>query len=169
MVWEFTCCLARFQFGQVFRLDNNTIVVVVEKEPKMVPVPVNVGAPGIRGEKGEKGDPGAQGMPGEKGEKGDPGAQGIPGEKGEKGDSGAQGIAGEKGEKGDPGAQGIPGEKGEKGDPGAQGISGEKGEKGISAFAIAVAAGYSGTEVQFQKDLSSVEGLEAAITAIVGS
>lgn len=136
MVWEFTCCLARFQFGQVFRLDNNTIVVVVEKEPQMVPVPVNVGVPGIRGEKG------------------DPGAQGIPGE---------------KGEKGDPGAQGIPGEKGEKGDPGAQGIPGEKGEKGISAFAIAVAAGYSGTEVQFQKDLSSVEGLEAAITAIVGS
>ena len=124
MVWESTCCLARFQFGQVFRLDNNTIVVVVEKEPKMVPVTVHVGAPGIRGEKGEKGNPGAQG---------------------------------------------IPGEKGEKGDPGAQGISGEKGEKGISAFAIAVAAGYSGTEVQFQKDLSSVEGLEAAITAIVGS
>lgn len=135
-MWESTCCLARFQFGQVFRLDNNTIVVVVEKEPKMVPVTVNVGAPGIRGEKGEKGDPGAQGIPGEKGEKGDPGTQGIPGE---------------KGEKGDPGVQGIPG------------------EKGISAFAIAVAAGYSGTEVQFQKDLSSVEGLEAAITAIVGS
>ena len=153
-MWESTCCLAHFQFGQVFRLDNNTIVVVVEKEPKMVPVTVHVGAPGIRGEKGEKGDPGAQGIPGEKGEKGDPGVQGMPGE---------------KGEKGDPGAQGIPGEKGEKGDPGAQGIPGEKGEKGISAFAIAVAAGYSGTEVQFQKDLSSVEGLEAAITAIVGS
>lgn len=123
-MWESTCCLARFQFGQVFRLDNNSIVVVVEKEPKIVPVTVNVGAPGIRGEKGEKG------------------------------------------EKGDPGAQGVPGEKGEKGDPGVQGIPGEK---GISAFAIAVAAGYSGTEEQFQKDLLAVEGLEAAITAIVGS
>ena len=64
-MWESTCCLARFQFGQVFRLDNNTIVVVVEKEPKMVPVTVHVGAPGIRGEKGEKGEPGAQGIPGE--------------------------------------------------------------------------------------------------------
>ena len=48
----------------------------------------------IKGEKGEKGDTGAQG---EKGEKGDTGAQG---EKGDKGDTGAQG------EKGDTGADG---------------------------------------------------------------
>ncbi|MBQ7368359.1 MAG: collagen-like protein, partial [Clostridia bacterium] len=79
------------------------------------------GDTGAQGEKGEKGDTGAQG---EKGDKGDTGAQG---EKGEKGDKGAQGEKGEKGEKGDTGAQG---EKGEKGDTGAQGEKGEKGDTG---------------------------------------
>ncbi|MDD7158689.1 MAG: exo-alpha-sialidase [Firmicutes bacterium] len=76
------------------------------------------GDTGAQGEKGDKGDTGAQG---EKGDKGDPGAQG---EKGDKGDTGAQG---EKGDKGDPGAQG---EKGEKGDTGAQGEKGDKGDTG---------------------------------------
>ena len=74
----------------------------------------------IKGEKGDKGDTGAQG---EKGDKGDTGAQG---EKGDKGDTGAQG---EKGEKGDTGAQG---EKGDKGDTGAQGEKGDKGDTGAT-------------------------------------
>ena len=78
----------------------------------------------MQGEKGEKGDTGAQGAQGEKGEKGDTGAQGAQGEKGEKGDTGAQGVQGEKGEKGDTGAQG------------AQGIQGEKGEKGDTGVSV---------------------------------
>ena len=56
---------------------------------------------GPQGEKGEKGDTGAQG---EKGEKGDTGAQG---EKGEKGDTGAQGPAGTSGASGATGAAGV--------------------------------------------------------------
>ncbi len=61
----------------------------------------------IKGNKGDKGDTGAQG---DKGDKGDTGSQG---EKGDKGDTGAQGEKGDKGDKGDTGAQG---EKGDKGD-----------------------------------------------------
>ena len=78
------------------------------------------------GEKGDKGDTGAQGPQGEKGETG---AQGPQGEKGDKGDTGAQGPQGEKGETG---AQGPQGEKGETGETGAQGLQGEKGEAGVS-------------------------------------
>jgi len=65
-----------------------------------------------------------QGLQGEKGPKGDTGAQGLQGEKGPKGDTGAQGLQGEKGQKGDTG------EKGPKGDTGAQGPQGAQGPKG---------------------------------------
>ncbi|MBF0837937.1 putative Ig domain-containing protein, partial [Streptococcus acidominimus] len=88
------------------------------------------GDTGAQGEKGDKGDTGAQG---EKGDKGDTGAQG---EKGDKGDTGAQGEKGDKGdtgaqgEKGDKGDTGAQGEKGEKGDTGAQGEKGDKGDTG---------------------------------------
>ena len=113
------------------------------------------------GEKGEKGDTGAQGEKGEKGdtgaqgEKGETGATGAQGEKGDKGDTGAQGEKGDKGDAGitpklkidesgvwcvsyDEGATwtslGVKatGEKGEKGDTGAQGEKGEKGDTGTS-------------------------------------
>ena len=56
-----------------------------------------------QGEKGEKGDTGAQG---EKGDKGDTGATGAQGEKGDKGDTGA------KGDKGDTGNYYMPAEDG---------------------------------------------------------
>ncbi|MGT2964515.1 putative Ig domain-containing protein [Streptococcus acidominimus] len=90
------------------------------------------GDTGAQGEKGEKGDTGAQGDKGDKGdtgaqgEKGDKGDTGAQGEKGDKGDTGAQG---EKGDKGDTGAQG---EKGDKGDTGAQGEKGDKGDTGAN-------------------------------------
>lgn len=82
------------------------------------------------GEKGDKGETGAQGPQGEKGEKGETGAQGPQGEKGEQGETGAQGPQGEKGEQGETGAQGPQGEKGETGATGATGAQGEKGDKG---------------------------------------
>ena len=56
-----------------------------------------------RGEKGEKGDPGAKGDPGEDGAKGDPGERGPKGETGAPGKDGAQGPAG---------ADGTPGQDG---------------------------------------------------------
>ena len=52
---------------------------------------------------------------GQKGEKGNKGAEGIPGQQGDKGDRGAQGLTGPigpKGEDGDPGVNGEPGPKG---------------------------------------------------------
>ncbi len=66
---------------------------------------------------------------GEKGDKGDTGAQGPQGEKGEAGATGAQGP---QGEKGDTGAQGPQGEKGDTGAQGPQGEKGETGEAGVS-------------------------------------
>ena len=50
-----------------------------------------------KGDKGDKGDPGAKGDPGDpgaKGDPGDPGAKGDPGEPGAKGDTGPRGPAG---------------------------------------------------------------------------
>ena len=55
------------------------------------------------------------------------------------------------------------------GPTGAQGSPGETGTDGTTAYESAVAGGYSGTETDFQTDLAAVDGLEAAITAIVGS
>ena len=83
-----------------------------------------------KGDKGDKGDTGAQGLKGDtgaQGPKGDTGAQGLQGIPGPKGDTGAQGA---QGLKGDPGAQGPKGDKGEKGDPGAKGATGATGPQG---------------------------------------
>ena len=104
----------------------------------------------LKGNKGDKGDPGLQGPKGDKGDKGDPGLQGPKGDKGDKGADGTmtfadlteeqkeslrgpQGIQGEQGPKGDKGDPGLKGSKGDKGDTGAkgpQGIQGEQGPKG---------------------------------------
>ena len=102
---------------------------------------VNDGQAGAQGPKGDKGDTGAQGP---KGETGATGAQGP------KGDTGAQGPQGVQGEKGDTGAQGP------KGDTGEQGPAGTDGSDGKSAYEAAVEAGYSGTEEDFNRDLSEV-------------
>ena len=79
----------------------------------------------------------------------------LKGEKGDKGDTGAAGAAGEKGEKGDPGETGAKGEKGDKGDPGETGAAGKDGAAGKSAYQIAVASGFDGTE---QAWLASLKG-----------
>ena len=107
----------------------------------------------LKGNKGDKGDPGLQGPKGDKGDKGDPGEQGpkgdkgadgtmtfadlteeqkesLRGPKGDKGDTGAQGPQGLKGDKGDTGLQGPKGDKGDTGAKGPQGIQGEQGPKG---------------------------------------
>ena len=64
-------------------------------------------SPGIiKGDKGDRGEPGPQGIQGE------PGPQGDPGERGEVGPQGIQGERGEQGLKGDKG------DTGDKGDPG---------------------------------------------------
>lgn len=101
--------------------------------------------PGLKGERGEKGEPGERGPIGEKGERGevgpigdkglqgDPGPQGemgpfgLPGSTGERGPAGEKGLPGERGEAGVPGAPGAPGSVGQKGETGARGDDGQDG------------------------------------------
>ncbi len=100
----------------------------------------------LKGEKGEQGEPGQQGLQGIQGPKGD---DGLNGEQGEIGPQGPQGP------KGDRGPQGI---QGEKGDRGLQGPEGKAGEDGKSAYDIAVANGFSGTEKEWLASLKGEKG-----------
>ena len=96
----------------------------------------------IKGDPGEKADPGPtgpqgpQGKTGPQGPKGDPGADGAVGPQGPKGDTGETGPQGPKGDPGETGPQGPKGDTGEtgpqgpKGDPGADGAVGPQGPKG---------------------------------------
>ena len=134
----------------------------------------------LKGEKGDTGEPGAAGEKGEPGEKGDTGAAGKDGRDGTDGAAGRDGVNGASayeiavqhgyggsetawleslhgadGAKGDTGAAGAKGEKGDKGDPGATGAAGKDGAAGKSAYQIAVASGFDGTE---QAWLASLKG-----------
>lgn len=88
-----------------------------------------------------------------------------------------------KGDPGDPGTPGAPGDPGPAG-PGVP-IGGTAGDilrkksndnydtewgnhEDFTAYAAAVAGGYTGNESAFQTDLASISGLAAAIDAIVG-
>ena len=138
------------------------------------------GAAGEKGEPGEKGDTGAAGKDGRDGTDGAAGRDGVNGASayeiavqhgyggsetawleslhgadGAKGDTGA---AGAKGEKGDTGATGAKGEKGDKGDPGATGVAGKDGAAGKSAYQIAVASGFDGTEQAWLASLKGEKG-----------
>lgn len=140
----------------------------------------------LKGDKGDTGEPGAAGEKGEPGEKGDTGAAGKDGRDGTDGASayeiavqhgysgsetawleslngadgakGDTGAAGAKGEKGDTGATGAKGEKGDKGDPGATGVAGKDGAAGKSAYQIAVASGFDGTEQAWLASLKGEKG-----------
>ncbi|KFQ07945.1 Otolin-1, partial [Haliaeetus albicilla] len=62
------------------------------------------GFPGLKGQKGSKGDTcenGTKGEKGDRGDAGDPGVDGEQGDKGEKGDTGEKGYCGEPGGRGD--------------------------------------------------------------------
>jgi hypothetical protein len=99
----------------------------------------------LKGEKGDRGDAGADGQPGA--------ASTVPGPKGDKGDPGDPGsdgaastVPGPKGDKGDPGDDGLPGSPGQDGNDGASGVDGEDGADGASAYQVAVANGFVGTD-----------------------
>lgn len=71
-------------------------------------------------------------------------------------------VRGERGEKGDSGQQGPPGAIGEPGKlglPGKDGERGQKGDPGASAFEVAKALGFAGSEVDW---LASLRGKDAA-------
>lgn len=143
----------------------------------------DTGEPGAAGEKGEPGEKGDTGAAGKDGRDGTDGAAGRDGENGasayeiavQHGYSGSEtawleslngadgakgdtGAAGAKGEKGDTGATGAKGEKGDKGDPGATGVAGKDGAAGKSAYQIAVASGFDGTEQAWLASLKGEKG-----------
>lgn len=112
----------------------------------------------VRGPEGPTGPQGPQGIQGLKGDTGDAGATGP------QGPQGIQGVAGPAGVKGDTGAQGIQGLTGATGAQGIQGIqgptgaTGAQGVSGQSAYQIAVAGGYSGTQSQWITSLTGPQG-----------
>lgn len=79
----------------------------------------------------------------------------LKGDPGETGPAGPQGPKGDDGEKGDTGATGP---QGPQGDPGPAGRDGTNGSDGASAYAIAVAHGYSGTETEWLASLKGDKG-----------
>ena len=107
-----------------------------------------------------------------KGEKGDKGDTGEKGDQGIKGDVGSRGIKGDKGNEGEDGSscsvQKLESEDGYKvlcgGDSvgvllnGDKGDSGVAGAKGLSAYEIAKAGGYTGTEEQWIASLKGDPG-----------
>lgn len=139
-------------------------------------LPGKDGVPGPRGEKGEPGDKGPVGDRGEPGLNGKDGAQGPRGERGQPGERGEPGVAGKdgapgavgsQGERGEPGAagkDGVDGKDGQRGPAGDQGEKGEPGDKGeqgapgASAYELAVAKGYRGTELEWLDALRGKDG-----------
>jgi hypothetical protein len=144
------------------------------------------GPKGDKGDPGDPGPAGADGAPGAEGSQGPPGADGADGpsayevavaagfegsetdwlaslvgpagEQGPKGDTGAQGPAGADGADGAPGADGADGAPGAKGDPGEPGADGAPGADGPSAYEVAQAAGFSGTETEWLASLVGPKG-----------
>lgn len=78
---------------------------------------------------------------------------------------GIQGPAGADGPPGEPGDQGPQGVPGVKGDTGNTGLQGPPGNPGPSAYDIAVANGFVGTEAQW---LASLAGAGAAVFTASG-
>lgn len=99
-----------------------------------------------------------------RGPKGDKGDTGNTGEQGPKGDTGEQGIQGPQGPKGDPGEQGIQGIQGIQGEQGPKGEQGLPGSDGKSAYEIAVANGFVGTESEWLESLKGAPGDDYVLT-----
>lgn len=110
------------------------------------------GLQGVRGERGEQGERGLQGL------------QGAAGVKGDKGEQGLQGLPGKDGAAGAKGADGLPGKDGAQGLRGLDGAPGEKGRDGVdgkdgkSAYQIAVAQGFAGSEAAWLLSLKGEKG-----------
>lgn len=131
-----------------------------------------VGAKGEQGEQGipgETGPAGADGVDGAVGPEGPQGPQGEPGPAGADGIQGIQGIQGETGPQGEQGLQGIQGIQGEQGIQGPKGDQGDQGYTGLSAYQVAQANGYSGTEQQWLASLEGPMGPQGVSIHLIGS
>jgi len=82
----------------------------------------------------------------------------MKGEKGEDGKKGAEGKNGAAGTDGKDGKDGKDGLKGDKGNPGVKGDSGVAGAAGLSAYEIAKAGGFKGTEEEWIESLKGTPG-----------
>lgn len=126
-----------------------------------------VGAPGPAGATGAQGPAGLTGPSGPAGaDSVVPGPQGVPGEDGLDGaigPAGPQGPAGNDGATGPTGPQGDVGPQGPSGNDGAigpQGATGANGSDGASAYEVAVAEGFVGTEVAWLASLVGPSGAQ---------
>lgn len=138
------------------------------------------GVAGPKGDKGDKGDTGDQGLvgptgatgaagpAGPEGPTGPAGPQGPQGLKGDKGDTGSVGPAGPAGPVGASGPAGATGPvgpqglKGDTGDTGPAGPAGADGSDGLSAYELAVADGFVGTESAWLASLVGPTGATGA-------
>ena len=114
-----------------------------------------------RGEQGIQGLRGERGLQGERGAQGERGIQGLQGIQGIQGLPGVKGDAGERGAQGERGLDGAPGEKGRDGVdglPGTPGKNGVDGKDGKSAYQIAVAQGFAGSEADWLASLKGEKG-----------
>jgi hypothetical protein len=108
------------------------------------------GPTGPQGPAGPKGDPGPVGPAGATGPQGATGPAGPTGPTGPQGATGLQGPAGPAGPQGPAGATGAAGAQGPAGATGAQG---PKGDQGDSAYQVAVAGGFVGTQAEWLESL----------------
>ena len=121
------------------------------------------GLTGPEGPQGPIGLTGAKGDTGEQGPIGPEGPQGPIGLTGPKGDKGDQGIQGETGLTGATGPEGPMGPEGPQGLPGLDGTDGTNGADGESAYEIAVANGFVGTEVEWLASLKGDQGIQGEV------
>lgn len=130
-----------------------------------------IGAPGPTGATGPQGERGIQGTQGEAGPQGDSGPQGPQGDKGDKGDTGDAGPVGPAGPTGPAGATGPKGDAGDTGPAGptgatgATGPAGPAGANGDSAYQVALANGFVGTEPAWLASLVGPTGATGATGA----
>ena len=113
------------------------------------------GVQGLQGERGAQGERGIQGLQGVQGLQGLPGVKGDAGAKGEQGERGLQGLQGARGLQGERGIQGLQGAQGVQGLPGKNGVDGKDGK---SAYQIAVAQGFAGSEADWLASLKGEKG-----------
>ena len=126
----------------------------------------NVGPQGDQGIQGNVGPMGPQGDQGIQGNVGPMGPQGDPGIQGNVGPTGSEGIQGIQGNVGPQGIQGNVGPVGPKGDQGDQGIpgnTGATGSDGPSAYQVAVANGFIGTEAEWLTSLQGPQGIQGNV------
>ena len=105
--------------------------------------------------RGAQGERGIQGLQGVQGLQGLPGVKGDAGAKGEQGERGLQGLQGARGLQGERGIQGLQGAQGVQGLPGKNGVDGKDGK---SAYQIAVAQGFAGSEADWLASLKGEKG-----------